>query len=409
MMHAVTQKKTYLQSKKKIKNKKFDVITNELYKEKVRKINEALDCDPVDIFTLRKLMFSYGGCINNDLRCKVWPKLLNVDIFNILKGKSVDDEIEEFKKNVWWNQVNLDVNRSYRRFAPNIRMSRRKVLQQKLLFVIMRVLCRNPHLHYFQGYHDIAVTLLRVLGEELASELLNVLSNTYLRDFMDKDMKRTNNLLSFFYPILSKVDKELEEFLTRSEVGTIFALSWLITWFGHDVNKIEVIVRICDIFLAGHPILPIYFAVTVVVSHRSMILKRDCEMAMVHQCLSKLPFSMSVDDVEKFISDSLVFFKRHPPDSLSKDIIYHMKQSDSIALHSDLLERSQAQRPDRVLRKRKRMGKLLCENSLPILSVATTEELNANQSNLLVKAAVWTMTISMGVMTFLVLNTGKWV
>ncbi|XP_065641642.1 TBC1 domain family member 20 isoform X2 [Hydra vulgaris] len=375
MMHAVTQKKTYLQSKKKIKNKKFDVITNELYKEKVRKINEALDCDPVDIFTLRKLMFSYGGCINNDLRCKVWPKLLNVDIFNILKGKSVDDEIEEFKKNVWWNQVNLDVNRSYRRFAPNIRMSRRKVLQQKLLFVIMRVLCRNPHLHYFQGYHDIAVTLLRVLGEELASELLNVLSNTYL----------------------------------RSEVGTIFALSWLITWFGHDVNKIEVIVRICDIFLAGHPILPIYFAVTVVVSHRSMILKRDCEMAMVHQCLSKLPFSMSVDDVEKFISDSLVFFKRHPPDSLSKDIIYHMKQSDSIALHSDLLERSQAQRPDRVLRKRKRMGKLLCENSLPILSVATTEELNANQSNLLVKAAVWTMTISMGVMTFLVLNTGKWV
>ncbi|XP_065676318.1 TBC1 domain family member 20 isoform X4 [Hydra vulgaris] len=376
MMHAVTPKKTYLQSKKKIKNKKFDVIINELYKEKVRKINEALDCDPVDIFTLRKLMFSYGGCINNDLRCKVWPKLLNVDIFNILKGKSVDDEIEEFKKNVWWNQVNLDVNRSYRRFAPNIRMSRRKVLQQKLLFVIMRVLCRNPHLHYFQGYHDIAVTLLRVLGEELASELLNVLSNTYL----------------------------------RSEVGTIFALSWLITWFGHDVNKIEVIVRICDIFLAGHPILPIYFAVTVVVSHRSMILKRDCEMAMVHQCLSKLPFSMSVDDVEKFISDSLAFFKRHPPDSLSKDIIYYMKQSDSIAHHSDLLERSQAQRPDRVLRKRKRMGKILCESSLPpILSVATTEELNANQSNLLVKAAVWTMTISMGVMTFLVLNTGKWI
>lgn len=51
--------------------------------------------------------------------------------------------------------------------------------------------------------------------------------------------------------------------LFRSEVGTVFALSWLITWYGHDVNGFDTIVRLYDFFLATHPVMPVYVGVVV--------------------------------------------------------------------------------------------------------------------------------------------------
>lgn len=51
--------------------------------------------------------------------------------------------------------------------------------------------------------------------------------------------------------------------LCSAEVGTIFALSWLITWFGHVLSDFRHVVRLYDFFLACHPLMPIYFAAVV--------------------------------------------------------------------------------------------------------------------------------------------------
>lgn len=51
--------------------------------------------------------------------------------------------------------------------------------------------------------------------------------------------------------------------LRSAEVGTIFALSWLITWFGHVLSDFRHVVRLYDFFLACHPLMPIYFAAVV--------------------------------------------------------------------------------------------------------------------------------------------------
>lgn len=56
-------------------------------------------------------------------------------------------------------------------------------------------------------------------------------------------------------------------FAPSAEVGTIFALSWLITWFGHVLSDFRHVVRLYDFFLACHPLMPIYFA-AVVGTHR---------------------------------------------------------------------------------------------------------------------------------------------
>lgn len=49
----------------------------------------------------------------------------------------------------------------------------------------------------------------------------------------------------------------------RSEVGQVFALSWLITWYGHVLKDFATIVRLYDFFLATHPLMPVYFGAAV--------------------------------------------------------------------------------------------------------------------------------------------------
>lgn len=77
-------------------------------------------------------------------------------------------------------------------------------------------------LHYYQGYHDICVTFLLVLGEDLAFAVLDVLSLQHLRDFMDVNMDRTKHILNYLYPIVGRASPKLRQFMEESEVGTVF-------------------------------------------------------------------------------------------------------------------------------------------------------------------------------------------
>ena len=57
----------------------------------------------------------------------------------------------------------------------------REGLQEDLIDIILHVLKRNPQLHYYQGYHDIVVTFLLVVGDRLATALVEKLSTHHLR------------------------------------------------------------------------------------------------------------------------------------------------------------------------------------------------------------------------------------
>ena len=60
--------------------------------------------------------------------------------------------------------------------------------------------------------------------------------------------------------LISEEDDELHDFLLESDVGTIFALSWVITWYGHVLAEHKFIVRLFDLFLALHPLMAVYTA-----------------------------------------------------------------------------------------------------------------------------------------------------
>lgn len=52
-------------------------------KQKLADIQRALNSDPVDVETLRGAAVSEGGLLTDDVRRKVWPKLLSVNVFDL--------------------------------------------------------------------------------------------------------------------------------------------------------------------------------------------------------------------------------------------------------------------------------------------------------------------------------------
>lgn len=74
----------------------------------------------------------------------------------------------------------------------------------------------------------------------------------------------------------------------RSTVGTMFALPWYLTWFGHSLPYYRTVVRLFDYFLASTPLFPLYVAAAIVLHRVDEIFEQDCDMASLHCLLSNV-------------------------------------------------------------------------------------------------------------------------
>ncbi|XP_056438294.1 TBC1 domain family member 20 isoform X2 [Gadus chalcogrammus] len=302
-----------------------------------------------------------------------------------------------------YNQILLDVRRSMKRFPKGMPASQRAVLQEQLTDIMLEVLRRNPQLHYYQGYHDVAVSLLLLVGERTAIAMLHTLSNHHLRDFMDPTMDRTKHILNYLMPILEQVDRELHDFLIRSEVGTIFALSWLITWYGHVLSEFRHTLRLYDFFLASHPLMPIYLAATIVLHREKEVRRTECDMAMVHLLLSRIPQDLPY---ELLIGQAQALFDRYPPPLLAKRAALQSRTSLSISTFQSFLRSTLHQRPDSVLRRITRERGCSASRRGPgEWAVASAEAPALGRGNRMVKMAVWGLSATLGAAVFAVAQT----
>ncbi|XP_063003485.1 TBC1 domain family member 20 isoform X2 [Elgaria multicarinata webbii] len=317
-------------------------------KRKEAEIYQALSSDPVDVAALRRMAISEGGLLMDEIRCRVWPKLLNVNTEDLPPPPG--EELREDNKD--YQQVLLDVRRSLRRFPPGMPDEQREGLQEELIDSILQVLHSNPQLHYYQGYHDIVVTFLLVVGERLATALVEKLSTHHL----------------------------------SAEVGTIFALSWLITWFGHVLSDFRHVVRLYDFFLACHPLMPIYFAAVIVLHRAPEVLACECDMASVHHLLSQIPQDLPY---ETLISRAGDLFVQFPPSELARAAAQQQAERTAASTFKDFELASAQQRPDTVLRQRLR-DRLRTEERAKLL-LATKP-----RTNRFVKLAVMGLTVALG-------------
>lgn len=295
------------------RRKKFRQGLPEWKQTKLTAIESFMKVHPVDVTSLCQLAISKGGLLTDDVRRKVWPYLIDINMY-ATSPRPVMQDIQSYRD---YNQVVLDVNRCVKRFPPGIEEHRRLAMQDQLIFLIVRILIKHPELHYYQGFHDICITFLLAVGDELAFALVEKLSLTHLRDFMDSTMEKTSQMLNYLYPLLGRINGELREHMEKAGVGTIFCLSWLITWFGHVLNDYKHIVRLYDFFLACHSLMPIYLAAAIVLYREDEILEAECDMATLHSLLSKVPDDLPFEDL---IVKSGDIFLQHPPADLVHEV-----------------------------------------------------------------------------------------
>ncbi|XP_050396764.1 TBC1 domain family member 20 [Patella vulgata] len=305
------------------KNKNKNVKLSPGSAAKRKKILRALK-DGVDVSELQSFAINRGGLLTNELRKQVWPKQLGVKL-NEITPKPAEDVLHGHRD---YEQVVMDVNRSLKRFPPGMDDDERFALQDILVDVIMRVLVNNSELHYYQGFHDICVTFLLVVDEDVAFAIVEKLSQKHLRDFMDVDMDRTKHMLNYLYPIIDKASPQLCEYMERAETGTIFCLSWLITWYGHVLNDIKHIVRLYDFFIACHQLMPIYLAAAIVLYRQDEILETECEMCFIHSLLSRIPDNLPF---EQLISKAGDLYLQFPPEDLASEAEFRSQENDNRA------------------------------------------------------------------------------
>lgn len=263
-----------------------------------------------DINGLKFLARSPGGFKTDEMRRFVWPLLVGRSVYET----NPRPDAKTLREHPFYNQVVLDVNRSLARFPPSVQESQRLSMQDQLVILIMRLLIKRPSLFYYQGFHDICVTCLLILGEERAFHVLDSLSQSHLKSFMAQSMEKTSAILEVIPVIIEKEDKELSEFLTKSGVGTIFALSWVITWYSHVLKNYDTVGRLFDTFICSDKLMPVYVATSLVLDRKEDILTLDCDMASVFQYLSRF-LEGEEDNInfEKLLEKSFDLLEKYNP------------------------------------------------------------------------------------------------
>ena len=188
----------------------------------------------------------------------------------------------------------------------------------------------DDRLRYYQGYHDVSCIFLNVLGgasiaagapgnisSEMASKLkgssrsvdqaalaasamgldlpssvLLQISRSHFRDAMKSDFQSLSAALRLIMmPLIAALDKEVHAKLWEVDMEPFFAISWIITWFSHDVRDTDVVKRLFDCFLVSHPLMPVYMAVAMLLHpvNRMEIIHAESEFSAVHNAITHLP------------------------------------------------------------------------------------------------------------------------
>jgi hypothetical protein len=150
------------------------------------------------------------------------------------------------------------------------------------------------------------------MGLSLACHVLLRLSHSHFRDAMKADFTHLQAALRLIVlPLIATFDPQLHSHLTLSGIDEpYFCLSWVITWFAHDIHDTDLVKRIFDFFIASHPLMAVYTSVAMVLHplNRLEVLSAESgDFACVHGALADLPRnSCNVDGWEYLSSPGVV-------------------------------------------------------------------------------------------------------
>ncbi|KAI9846585.1 MAG: hypothetical protein M1837_003826 [Sclerophora amabilis] len=276
---------------------------------KLEAIDEA--CQTQDFSKLVGLATSEHGLVNDEVRRRAWPILLGC----------ADVPKQEAAASPSWrmlpehrdeDQIRLDVDRSFIYYPHNPSAEELRSRKAELSELITQVLRRHPYLCYFQGYHDICQVFLLVLGADRSVRAVEHISLLRIRDYMLHSLSPALSHLHLLPSILHAEDPKLCEHLSQTQ--PFFALAATLTLYAHDIQEYGDIARLFDVLLAREAVFSVYLFAEIVLRRRDELFEIPPEEPeMLHSILCKLPKPL---ELEKLISQAVVLFEQHPPETL---------------------------------------------------------------------------------------------
>lgn len=293
--------------------------------ETVRLVKRLLSERPVDTASLRKLA-AVRGLVSNKLRILVWPILLGLPVHARQSQASYEKLSAQDHRDS--QVVTVDVQRSLWAFTPMWSEDKRDGKRQQLQRVLNATVAHSGgEACYYQGLHDVASVLLMVGGEAFAFRLLCHLTTCQLRDCTRPTLDAVMEQLPLVIHILHHADAQLAAHITAAGILPYFALSWYITWFAHNVTGLEAASRLFDLFMASHPLMPLYVGVIAMKAAREQLLGvGGDDPAEVHSALSKLSV-LGVLTTDQLAQEAVLLMKRAPPIKLLRHRDFELQWS----------------------------------------------------------------------------------
>ncbi|XP_043467109.1 TBC1 domain family member 20 isoform X1 [Leptopilina heterotoma] len=266
---------------------------------------------------LKLLSISSEGLVIDDVRRVLWPELLRLPD----KEMPIVTELGTIHKCIpceVYQQVLKDVARSGGHLFSNTTEEEIQIFQEEMTQLICWVLYRNPHLHYYQGYNDVAATILLTMGLQKGLHVLEKISLTYLERFMEKTMEKVNQELFFIFALLEREHPKLLEHLENVELFPHFALAEYTTWYAHKyAENRKLLHRLFDYFLGSPPFMPLYLSTIIVIHRADEIFNTIPDMGHTHKILCSLPDDLPI---ENLLVNAKNLYHRHPPGSINNDV-----------------------------------------------------------------------------------------
>ncbi|XP_043288689.1 TBC1 domain family member 20 [Venturia canescens] len=285
--------------------------------DKMVAIKKVLQEEPL-LNELRLLSCGKRGLVNDDTRRKVWPRLLGLDDEEALKNDQILDITTTRVPDDVYQQILKDVARSGGHLAVGASEKELENFQSEMTQLICWVLHRHSRLNYYQGYNDIAATVLLVMGLQRSLQILERISLDFLERFMERTMEKVNQELFYIFALLHRIHPMLLVHLENVELFPHFALAEYTTWYAHKyAENRKLLHRLFDFFLGSPPLMPLYLS-TVIVAHRDTeIFNTTPDMGHTHKVLCTLP-----DDLpfEKLLIDAKKLYDEYPPESIINDV-----------------------------------------------------------------------------------------
>ena len=259
---------------------------------------------------IQKYAVSSGGLINTEIRSKLWPILLSLSHDLIL------DWEESVPRENTVRQIELDIRRSLNIYdiintwEEGVRDDKTMELNN----ILQGIAYYNGAKQYYQGLNSVASIFLLVCGQELGFQLTFQCCEQHLKEFMREDPNDGLLIvLELLYELLEFCDEGLTALLREYYPSGLFpCISWIITWFSHELHGFEEISRIFDFCLATHSLASVYIT-AIIVLRKAEEIKLCTNPEDIHIIIKSLIKDM---DIEFILERALLLMRRYQPDEL---------------------------------------------------------------------------------------------